>query len=46
MNKKPQPQQKRAPSTPEKKQEARARRWRRTGVSASTVEWMRANHML
>ena len=38
---KPQPK-----STPKERQRARARRWRKTGVSAATVEWMRKNRML
>lgn len=36
----------RKPSTPEQRKERRARHWLKTGVSQSTVDWMRKNGML
>lgn len=36
----------RKPSTPDQRMKARARHWRKTGVSDSTVEWMKKNGML
>jgi hypothetical protein len=44
MNKKTTPPKK--PSTPEQRKERRAKRWRATGVSESTVKWMRDSGML
>lgn len=41
--KKPRP---RKPSTPEQRQKARARHWRKTGVSDRTLQWMKDNGML
>ena len=41
--KKPAPKK---PRTPEQREAARARRWRRTGVSESTVRWMKDMGML
>jgi hypothetical protein len=34
------------PATPQQLAERRAKRWRKTGVSESTVQWMRANGCL
>ncbi len=34
------------PSTPEQRKEQRARRWLKTGVRQSTVDWMRKNGCL
>jgi hypothetical protein len=34
------------PSTPQQRAERRAKRWKKTGVSQSTVQWMRDNFML
>lgn len=36
----------RKPSTPEQRAARRAKRWRKTGVSEATVQWMKDNHML
>ncbi len=37
---------KRKPSTPEERRERRAKRWRKTGVSEATVQWMRDTGLL
>jgi hypothetical protein len=40
------PTKPRKPSTPEQRAKRRAAHWRKTGVSASTVAWMKDNGML
>jgi len=46
--KSPKPEQKkvRKPSTPEQRAQRRANRWRKTGVSQSTINWMNERGML
>lgn len=34
------------PATPQQRAERRAKRWRSTGVSERTVQWVRDNFML